>query len=100
MSQPVEVRILDKVYLVGCPEDEREPLQAAARLLDERLRGMRAHNRLESLERIAVLAALNLAHERLQAQGQAAERERQIASTVDGLQRRLDSALAGAGLGG
>ena len=62
-SEPVNVRILDRDYTVGVSDDERASLISAARLLDERMREVRGNNRRVATERIAVLAALNLAHE-------------------------------------
>ena len=93
MSDPVAVRILDKEYLVGCPADEREGLLAAARLLDERLRSMRQSQRMAPLERIAVLAALNLAHERLQTEQRATRREAELGGGLGALELRVDQVL-------
>jgi cell division protein ZapA len=93
VSDPVAVRILDKEYLVACPEDEREGLLAASRLLDERLRSMRQSQRMAPLERIAVLAALNLAHERLQAEQNAARREAELTGGLGALELRVEQVL-------
>lgn len=91
MSEPVEVRILDREYLVACPPDERDGLIAAARMLDGRMREIRAGNRLAGIDRVAVLAALNLAHELLQHTSGAGARDREIGRTLETLNRRLDS---------
>jgi cell division protein ZapA len=64
--EPVSVRILDREYTVGADADERDNLMGAARLLDARMREIRGNNRMVALDRLAVLAALNLAHELLQ----------------------------------
>ncbi|MEY1662860.1 cell division protein ZapA [Isoalcanivorax beigongshangi] len=61
----VVVHLLDKEYRVSCPPGERDSLLRAARFLDERLRQVRDANVI-GLERIAVMAALNLSHELLQ----------------------------------
>ena len=92
-NHPVEVRILDREYTVGVGEDEREGLLAAARLLDARMREIRGSNRMVSLDRVAVLAALNLAHELQQAREERDARERELARTLDTLHRRLDHVL-------
>ena len=97
MSEPVEVRLLDKSYLVACPEDEREGLLRAARLLDERLRQMKARDKSATLERIAVLAALNFAHERLQADARASEGQQALQRLLSDLGPRIDSVLAAVG---
>jgi cell division protein ZapA len=93
VSQPVEVRLLDKSYLVACAEDEREGLLGAARLLDERLRQMKARDKSATLERIAVLAALNFAHEKLQADAQARQGQQALTQLLGELGPRIDSVL-------
>ncbi|MBS0199053.1 MAG: cell division protein ZapA, partial [Proteobacteria bacterium] len=54
---------MDRDYSVGCEPEERDDLVAAARMLDQRMRDIRGNNRMAAIERVAVLAALNLAHE-------------------------------------
>ena len=68
-ASSVVVHLLDKEFRVGCPPEEKENLVRAARFLDDKMREIRASNVL-GLERIAVMAALNLAHELLLANGQ------------------------------
>lgn len=60
------VNILDKGYQVACPPEERDALLRAANELDARMRAIRASGSIVGLERIAVMAALNLSHELLQ----------------------------------
>lgn len=93
MSEPVEVRLLDREYLVACKPDEREGLLAAAQVLDQRMREIRSGNRMAGIDRIAVLAALNLAHELLQLRGDAGERDRELSRSLADLNRRLESLL-------
>jgi cell division protein ZapA len=92
-SEPVSVRILDREYTVGCAPDERDSLLAAAKLLDARMREIRSGNRMAALDRVAVLAALNLAHELKQLQEQADERDRALRRALDTLERSMDAAL-------
>lgn len=66
-SETVVVQILDKDYQVSCPPEERNALLQSALLLDERMRTIRRGGAVIGLERIAVMAALNLSHELLQA---------------------------------
>ena len=68
MSEPVNVKILDREFTVGVEPGERESLMSAAQLLDARMREVRGSNRMAALDRVAVLTALNLAHELLQGQ--------------------------------
>lgn len=68
-SDSVVVHLLDKEYRVACPPGERDNLLRAARYLDERMNEVKESNVI-GLERIAVMAALNLAHELLETRGQ------------------------------
>ena len=95
-SEPVVIRILDREYTVGCEPDERDSLAAAARLLDARMREIRGGNRVAALDRVAVLAALNLAHELQQLRDDHARRERDVRRTLDGVEQRLDALLGDA----
>ena len=92
-SEAVSVRLLDREYTVGVAPDGRESLVAAARLLDERMREVRGSNRMAAVDRVAVLAALNLAHELQQIRVENAQRDREIATLLDGLQRKLDDLI-------
>ncbi len=73
-ASSVVVHLLDKEFRVGCPPEEKENLIRAARFLDDKMREIRASNVL-GLERIAVMAALNLAHELLLANGQLSQQQ-------------------------
>lgn len=92
-SEPVSIRILDREYTVGCEPDERDSLAAAARLLDARMREIRGGNRIAALDRVAVLAALNLAHELEQLRADVQRRERDVQRTLDAVEHRLDALL-------
>ena len=62
----VTVSILDRDYQIACTEEEREPLHAAAAYLDKKMREIRDLGSVIGADRIAVMAALNIAHEFLQ----------------------------------
>ena len=93
ITEPVGVRILDREYTVGVLADEREGLLAAARMLESRMREIRGNNRMVALDRLAVLAALNMAHELQQLRQQREVEQRELAATLDALNRRLDGML-------
>lgn len=69
-SETVFVKILDKEYQVACPPREKDALMQAAHNLDERMRDIRSGGTVIGLERIAVMAALNLSHELLETKDQ------------------------------
>ncbi|PUA28221.1 MAG: cell division protein ZapA [Cellvibrio sp. 79] len=97
-NETVFVKILDKEYQVACPREERQALIESAQLLDERMKAIRGSGAIIGLERIAVMAALNLSHELLQAR-QAGNGGGTSASHVDllRLNEKLDRSLANLG---
>ena len=60
---------MEKEYVVACPYDERSALLDAAEFLNARMREIRDSGKVVGLDRIAVMAALNLAHEFLKGHG-------------------------------
>jgi cell division protein ZapA len=94
-SEPVSVRILDREYTVGVTEAERDSLTLAARMLDSRMRELRGSNKMVAPDRLAILTALNLAHELQQreAVGQA-RNDDALFKLIDAANARLDGLLA------
>lgn len=90
-SETVTVRILDKEYQVACPADERQALLDSAQLLNERMKVIRGSGSVVGLERIAVMAALNLSHELLQARQSAQPSANQ--ADLQRLHDKLDKSL-------
>ena len=68
MSSPVTVTILGKEYQISCPDEEQSALISSARLLHENMEKIRSTGKIVGLDRIAVMAALNLAHDLLSLQ--------------------------------
>ncbi len=64
--KPITVTIFDKDYVVGCKEDEREALFASVQFLNKKMVEQRDNGKVIGSERIAVMAALNIAHEYLE----------------------------------
>jgi cell division protein ZapA len=92
-NEPVSVRLLDREYTVGVEPDERDSLAAAARMLDQKMREIRGSNRMAAVDRVAVLAALNLAHELQQVRDEQAAQQQRFQSALNDLNRRLDIAI-------
>ena len=92
-NEPVSVHILDREYTVGVEPTERESLTAAARVLDGKMREIRGSNRMAAVDRIAVLAALNLAHELQQVCDEQLAQQQRFQSAMSELNRRLDLAI-------
>lgn len=87
----VTVKILEKEYQVACPAEQESELVVSARYLDKQMRGIRDSGKVIGLERIAVMAALNISYELLKASehggGEAG------GEAVSHLSRKLDDAL-------
>ncbi|HNV08628.1 MAG: cell division protein ZapA [Dokdonella sp.] len=93
MSNPVAVRILDREYLIACTPEERAGLVAAAAYLDGKLRELRESHRGGTLDRIAVLAGLNIAHELLEARQTRSTTDSNLAQHLQVLKMKLDAGL-------
>lgn len=67
-SKGIDINILGREFRVACPEDEQESLLSAATYLDRKMREIRDQGKVIGVERIAVMAALNMAYELLSTQ--------------------------------
>ncbi len=97
----MEVTIMGQSYLLGCPEGGEAALSKAVSQVDKEMSAIRDAGRVKARERIAVLAALNLAYQLAEDKTSAAPAARSSVSApggqdlpdLDGLIRRLDEAL-------
>ena len=94
-SKPVSVQIMDKEYMVGCAEDERESLYAAVDFLNQRMRELRDGGKVIGSERVAVMAALNIAHEYLEYRRHKEAYSSSVGQTIERIQSKLAGALNG-----
>jgi cell division protein ZapA len=90
---PVVVRILDKEYRIACPDDEQDNLMFSARMVDRKMREIRSSGKVIGSDRIAVMAALNIAHELLQSQRDKDSGVRQLDQRVRQLREKVELAL-------
>ena len=88
-AKPVSFTILDKEYLISCNEQERDVLHHAIELLNRKMSDVKASGKVIGTERIAVMAALHIAHELLEYK----QRNDSYTSNVDNLIRRLQSKI-------
>lgn len=93
MPEPVKVTILDREYFVACPEEERAHLLESAAYLNEQMREIRDSGKIVGMDRIAVMAALNITHEMLQARRSSAEMDT-MRERLQRLGNRVAEALA------
>ncbi len=89
----VTVRILDKEYRIGCGTGEREALIASAYHLDARMREIHNSGKVIGMDRIAVMAALNITHEFLQLRSEKETLTRQINGEIRNLHNKVGTAV-------
>src|SRR5213082_541318 len=89
----VSVRIMEREYVVACPYDERSALLDAAEFLNSRMREIRDSGKVVGLDRIAVMAALNLAHEFLRIRDRESRVDGGIGVRVRALRERVEGVL-------
>ena len=97
MSNQVEVTIMGQSYLLACPAGGERALHRAVEQVDEEMCAIRDAGRIRARERIAVLAALNLAYQLADRPQRPAARDTDTtddAAGVDALIRRIDDALS------
>ena len=92
-SISLKIRILDKEYQVNCKPEEREALELSAKLLDEKMEEIRRGSHIIGVERIAVMAALNLAHDLIRSE-QAVKADAETSQLLQSLNVKLNSALS------
>ena len=89
----ISVKLLGKEYKINCPKGQEAELLDAALYLDQKMSEIRHHGRIYGLERIAIMAALNLAHELLtQSNSQHADAA-DINKRLQQLHDKIDQAL-------
>jgi cell division protein ZapA len=91
----VSVRILDKEYQVACPANERTDLLDSAEALNTKMMEIRDSGRIVGLDRIAVMAALNMANDLLHAQARDRILEGDVSSRLKVISDRVESVLGG-----
>ncbi len=91
--RPVTITILEKEYLISCREDERDQLHTAVAFLNDKMRELKNSGKVVGTERIAVMAALNLASELLARSSESEELTDTVDSTIRRLSSKIDAAL-------
>jgi cell division protein ZapA len=88
VTSTVSIHILDKEYQVNCPPEEQSALIQSSQVLDKRMREIRKSGNVIGLERIAIMAALNLTYDMLKAESKATTSE-----ALDKDLQRMDSKI-------
>jgi len=91
--ETLSVKILDKEFQVACPKSEQADLLKAVSVLDQRIREIRASGKVVGLERMAIIAGLNITHEMIKAKEITEDKETK--TLLKNMSATLDQALYG-----
>jgi cell division protein ZapA len=89
----LDVTIMGREFRVSCPESEKLSLMEAASYLDRKMREIRDTGKVIGVERIAIMAALNITHDYLSARPADPDAV-EVSARIDHLSELLDQALA------
>ena len=93
-TEAVTIRVLDKEYQIACPTDERDALLDSARFLDGKMREIRENRNMVGTDRVAVMAALNIAHDLLQCESDKGEGGPGTKTKLRSLQAKVEAAIS------
>ena len=93
-EKTLSVTIMDREFKVKCPPDKTSDLQEAALYLDEKMRDVRSNNKILGVDRVAVIAALNVVHELLLQQKQTTAYLDNMKGRIQNLQAKIDAAIS------
>jgi cell division protein ZapA len=91
--QPVSLTIMGKEYKIMCELDEQDDLMRSAQQLDAQMRKMRDAGKVSGSDRIAVMAALNLAHELQLMKTQNVQLSRNLNECLARLNQKIENVL-------
>ena len=92
-SKGVNISIMGRDFSVACPAHEQEDLLAAARYLDQSMKGIQKSGKIIGAERCAIMAALNITNDLLQLQKATAGQD-DVKARLSQMQERIDEVLA------
>ena len=90
----LDVTILDREFRVACPEEERAELLDTVAYLDKKMREIRDVGKVATVERIAIMSALNIAHELLTTRLGGGFDMGEFKRRMDSMQATIDATLA------
>ena len=92
MSNVLTLKLLDRELKLACPPEQQQELLAAAQQLDSRMRTLRDSGKIAGVEKIALMVALDLAHELMQVQ-QTGNSSADLGSRLRRMQEKIDDSL-------
>ena len=94
LPEQVTIKILEKEYKVSCQKNEKNDLLASAELLNIKMKEIRDSGKVVGLDRVAVMAALNLANELIQKKDEGNNLKNIVESRIKSMSESLDSAIS------
>ena len=94
MSKTLSISIMNKEFQVACPDGEEQALQRAAHYLSEQMEDIRKGGKVVGMDRIAIMAALNMSHELLSGQSKGQTSQDYAKLRIRALNDRLENAIA------
>jgi len=91
--ETITVSLLGKKYQVSCEEEEVEVLEKSAKYLNKKMGEIRDSGRVVGLDRIAVMAALNIIGESIISDGETGLKDKELDKRVESLNETLEAAL-------
>lgn len=91
-ASSVSIRVLDKDYTVACPAGEETALLSSADLLNKKIKEIKDRGSIIGSERIAVMAALNLAHEFITA-NTSANKHADVEDRISALKEKINTVM-------
>lgn len=94
MTTQVNAKIQDKEYIIACPEEERDKLLQSVEYLNMKIDEIKNSGNIIGAERVAVMAALNIATELLNHQSENTQYSQEVGSTLQRLTDKINAALS------
>ncbi|MDO8960840.1 MAG: cell division protein ZapA [Methylophilus sp.] len=92
-AKPIDIEIMGREFTVSCTDEERQGLLEAVDYLDHKMREIRDAGKIVGVERIAIMAALNISHELLNTQSDGVD-VGDIKRRMFAMQNQIDEAIA------
>lgn len=92
-AKNVTLHILDKDYVVACPESEQDDLLASAQYLNDKIQEVKEKGKISGAERLLVMTALNIVHELLQHKNAKSRYTSPNSVDLQRLEQKLQAAL-------
>ena len=92
--KPIKIVIMDKEFLVACPQEEQSGLIRSADYLNDKMREVQRNGKVIGMDRITIMAALNMAHELLRQEENSTNLDQSLGSRLFALQEKIDSTVS------